>query len=516
MDHISQHQSELRARMVALYAPSHIAFNEDTFIEKALGEDEKDLIQKGKPVAAIGTIKDIGGRPYMKTADGWKYHGKGTGAKAQEHAKGAKAHMGGGVAVGPGSHIVTKEGVRGAVKKVDDKHAHVEYSDTKGKTKTSKVPHEHMAKKIEGKEFTHYVPADKAASELKPEAKTESKESIAAVEKKATDENVDIKQRFKAFELFTKMVVTGKSKSMIAYGTGGVGKTYTVTKQFEEAGKQEFDEDHMKPGDEDYDYVKITGKATPTAVYKALYEHNGKILMFDDCDSVLKSPDAVNFFKGALDTSGDGTIAYGSSKKIKDDDGEDLPQRFKFTGRVVFISNLSNEEMPQPLKSRGLKVDLTMDKKQTIERIRQISQDPEGQYQNLKFPGISKYTHKELKAVVDYLDKHKDDIGDLNVRTVGKLLGIKQMAAEMGDHDWESYAEHEIFSKSKNMNTFDGNEILKARKANIAKSYGVVPTIKKSEDVTSKENVDITKGEDIDLMKGEKTTLEKAFDTLGL
>lgn len=37
----------------------------------------------------IGTIKEFGGRKYIKTPTGWKYYGKGTGAVAQGHKSAA-------------------------------------------------------------------------------------------------------------------------------------------------------------------------------------------------------------------------------------------------------------------------------------------------------------------------------------------------------------------------------------------------------------------------------------------
>jgi len=44
-----------------------------------------DLVKGGKK-AFIGEKRTFAGREYIKTSDGWKFHGKGTGSKAQEHA----------------------------------------------------------------------------------------------------------------------------------------------------------------------------------------------------------------------------------------------------------------------------------------------------------------------------------------------------------------------------------------------------------------------------------------------
>lgn len=47
-----------------------------------------DRIEKGGSKAVLGEIRKFGGRDMIKTAEGWKYHGKGTGVKAQEHKAG--------------------------------------------------------------------------------------------------------------------------------------------------------------------------------------------------------------------------------------------------------------------------------------------------------------------------------------------------------------------------------------------------------------------------------------------
>lgn len=68
----------------------------DEEIEKSFDKSELDLIEKaviendiekGGTRAVLGEIRKFGGRDYIKTHDGWKFHGKGTGAKAQSEKK---------------------------------------------------------------------------------------------------------------------------------------------------------------------------------------------------------------------------------------------------------------------------------------------------------------------------------------------------------------------------------------------------------------------------------------------
>ncbi|MBJ7437144.1 MAG: hypothetical protein JHC54_16040 [Acinetobacter sp.] len=60
---------------------------EDQFEQNLTTSDK--LIKGGKK-AVIGERRTFGGREYVKTASGWKFHGKGTGKKDQEHAKTSK------------------------------------------------------------------------------------------------------------------------------------------------------------------------------------------------------------------------------------------------------------------------------------------------------------------------------------------------------------------------------------------------------------------------------------------
>lgn len=252
-----------------------------------------------------------------------------------------------------------------------------------------------------------------------------------------------VEERWEAYRLFLDMVAGGLTKACIAYGTGGVGKTFNLMQTFKKRNLVEYDMDNPQhaSGMPGYDFVKITGKSTPTAMYKALYEHNGKIVVFDDCDSVLKDETSINILKGALDTTGDGSVSYLSGKPIKDSDGEALPQRFKFTGRAVFVSNLTQAQMPQPLRSRSLTIDLTMTGKETMVMLKQIVQkmpfqDHEG--------NEIKVSPEDRTAAVDFLDSIYDkiDIGDLNARTLGQIALIKKKVSEANvpGLDWKSAA----------------------------------------------------------------------------
>ena len=75
MEDIFKARSE---RILSIYREDQV---EEMMLEKA-----NNLLEKGGKRAVIGEKREFGGRMYIKTAQGWKFYGKGGGKKAQEHS----------------------------------------------------------------------------------------------------------------------------------------------------------------------------------------------------------------------------------------------------------------------------------------------------------------------------------------------------------------------------------------------------------------------------------------------
>jgi hypothetical protein len=166
----------------------------------------------------------------------------------------------------------------------------------------------------------------------------------------------DINQRFGFFNDLTTMVVSGLTPSLVVLGEGGLGKSYSVTKTIE-SNDLESDE-----------YVFFKGYSTARGLYNTLFDNNGKLIVFDDCDSVLDDKVAVNILKSALDSYEKRTISW-MSKVSKSDE---YPQHFDFTGRIIFISNKAKEKIDEAILTRSLTVDLTMTPDDKITRMSSI------------------------------------------------------------------------------------------------------------------------------------------------
>jgi len=165
--------------------------------------------------------------------------------------------------------------------------------------------------------------------------------------------NFTINQKFDILTNLTTMVVNDFTPSLVITGQGGLGKTHSVTKTIEE---NELSDDQL---------VFFKGYSTARGLYNALYDNNGKLIVFDDCDSILEDKVAINILKSALDSYDKRTLTW-MAKMSKNDE---YPQQFDFTGRIIFISNKSKNSIDQAILSRSLTVDLTMSSDEKIERM---------------------------------------------------------------------------------------------------------------------------------------------------
>ena len=175
----------------------------------------------------------------------------------------------------------------------------------------------------------------------------------------------NINQRFQFLNDLTTMVVNNTTPSLIVTGEGGLGKTHSVTETIK---SNDLSEDR---------YVFFKGYSTARGLYNTLYDNNDKLIIFDDCDSVLDDKVALNILKSALDSYEKRTISW-MAKMNKNDE---YPQQFEFTGRIIFISNKSITDVNEAIRSRSLTVDLTMTPSDKIERMSAILENILPEYQ---------------------------------------------------------------------------------------------------------------------------------------
>ena len=239
-----------------------------------------------------------------------------------------------------------------------------------------------------------------------------------------------INQRFGFLSDMIVMLAKGDQPSVVVTGPGGLGKSHTVTTTLRKAGLKDMsilDDYEIGAQVPKNAFVVIKGYSTPKGLYRTLYENRNSIIVFDDCDSVLKDPVSLNILKGALDSYSKRIISWRAD--IKD---EDLPTSFEFKGRVVFISNMSSSQLDQAIISRSMSVDVTMTATQKVERMRFLVKEKDFMPD---FDLVAKNDALNLIA------KLADGVKELSLRT---LIQVTKIRKSNPNNNWKELAEYAI------------------------------------------------------------------------
>lgn len=254
--------------------------------------------------------------------------------------------------------------------------------------------------------------------------------SVRAVAMPVKESRFSINQRFEFVGDMVGMLARGDQASVIVTGPGGLGKTFNVINALKRNGLEdvslldEFDVGTLLATKKSF--VVVKGYSTPKGLYRTLYEYRKGVIVFDDCDSVLKDPVSLNLLKAALDSYDKRIISWRAD--IRD---EDLPTSFEFKGRVVFISNMSAVQLDQAILTRSMVVDLTMTVPQKIERMRFILN------QNDFMPEVAGVIKNDA---MDLIDNLQNDVKELSLRTLIQVVKIRKSAGE----NWKNLAEYTI------------------------------------------------------------------------
>jgi hypothetical protein len=239
-----------------------------------------------------------------------------------------------------------------------------------------------------------------------------------------------INERFGFVSDMVTMLSLGDQASVIVTGPGGLGKSFTVTQALRQSGLTDVSlTEDFEVGEtlSKNSYRVIKGYSTPKGLYRTLYENRNGVIVFDDCDSVLKDPVSLNLLKGALDSYSRRIISWRAD--LRDDD---LPTTFEFKGRVIFISNLSSNQIDQAIITRSMAVDLSMTPQQKIERMKFILDSDEF---------MPEYPRAMKHDALNLIDSLRDTVKELSLRT---LIQVTKIRKANPNGNWKSLAEYTI------------------------------------------------------------------------
>jgi hypothetical protein len=253
-------------------------------------------------------------------------------------------------------------------------------------------------------------------------------DQIAGEKKAATSEKFNINERFEFVEGLVNMIASGLTPSAVITGEGGLGKTYTVNKTLVASGLKDLSDvgalEVASTINRRNSFTSVKGYSTPKGLYRTLYENKDSVVVFDDCDSILKDPVALNLLKSALDSYGKRIISWNAEGFGRDDE---LPRSFEFKGRVIFISNLAQDKIDQAIRSRSMMVDLSMTEDQKIERMEVIANSEEF---------MPEFTAEFKNDALELIRSLKEDAKEISLRT---LISVTKIRAS-GNKNWKGMA----------------------------------------------------------------------------
>ena len=249
-------------------------------------------------------------------------------------------------------------------------------------------------------------------------------DDVTAIDEDTPDTRWDINTRFSFVTDLVNMVATGRAVSLIVTGPGGLGKTHTVKSALISSGLKDVSGHDAENPERSFKMIK--GYSTAKGLYRELFMNKDSVIVFDDTDSILKDPVALNLLKGALDSYDRRVISWNAD--MKDDD---LPRSFVFHGRVIFISNMKRSAMDSALKTRAYVVDLAMTHQQKIDRMAVLAASDDF------MPGIAlKYKQDALRLI----QETGENAREVSLRTLQAVTRIR--AANTAN--WRALAEYTL------------------------------------------------------------------------
>lgn len=311
-------------------------------------------------------------------------------------------------------------------------------------------------------------------------------------------------------EQYLEFLDNDEQRFMISAGGAGIGKSYGFNKMAELLNMKPFEEGDS-PGDGDYDIFEAPDVNSGKQLLNILKAHNGKIIVFDDNDKVLKRADCASVMKKATATTGRRIVG----------DPDDIKQNFEFTGRIIIMTNkdlsqLAESEDTKAIISRAMMVsEIYMTVPETIEVM-------ESRYQDYEFPSAPRLDDegddkKERNEIMNLIKKNQKNIdpSQFTTRTFQEILTNKRkvdkanekranpaFAALIGSKskDWEEVALGVLTKAAMNdsITSEPSEELIKAEETLFEKGYcpeddGVDYTVDEPEE----EDDEVTKAEQV-------------------
>ena len=231
------------------------------------------------------------------------------------------------------------------------------------------------------------TPAHAPLSSNSPTLTPEEKEAAAAYREAM---KLTLESKFEEIiELVRRMANNYGPFALYLYGRPGIGKSYNVYSTLEEEG--------VKP-------VIVNGTVTSIEdILRTLYKsRDGKIIVFDDCDSVFSSSNRENILKSILDSKRVRTVHL-SGPIGKEQNPGYVPATWDFSSRIIFLSNKNT--VNTALASRAELFELDGSREEVMDLVHSKLQYISSEYVK---SGLE-VTQEDRQAVFDFCAQFEDE-----------------------------------------------------------------------------------------------------------
>lgn len=202
------------------------------------------------------------------------------------------------------------------------------------------------------------------------------------------------------------------------HGKPGLGKSVQVEEELKSLGFKLNDEKLLPVKENEFHYIIFSGDMSPAYVYRFLYEHNGKVIIFRDMVRLVSNLRSIDILRAATETHGLRKVEKANYSRLQ----KDLPDSFIIASRFIFELNTLHfygrlrDEMESLVKSRGVYHNILLSFEEVAQIMRQIAQT------------------KSQKAVTEFLIKNYRIAGwnRFDLRTQAKAFQIYKSAIKDG------------------------------------------------------------------------------------
>ncbi len=251
----------------------------------------------------------------------------------------------------------------------------------------------------------------------------------------------------------TKLVLTGFFISVMVFGSAGIGKTYSVMKTLSESGRVWYktteEESSMTESDMDAlldqpspTLIKISGSITQKGLYKLLFRHRkGDVLVFDDCDDVLKDKKMANILKAALDSGVEERVISWETSRPE----EGLPNSFVFKSQIIFISNMTADKVDKAVRSRSADINLVLSPDEAYEHIGNVLPFIDNTRLVNGDPVKIDLPEKTNRAIFEKISERRHELPEYSFRTFKMAQSLYAFCEEEGEPEgaWFDLWDHQ-------------------------------------------------------------------------